>query len=109
VARVRDGDAAVEQIPAVEQVTEGDDAVQDVPADAVDLLEDREWLCDQLVHRDGCPMAAAPFDAADDQPARAQRMETYDVAEPWGTPDRRTFRIIACLDCGNRAKVEVPR
>lgn len=96
--------------PMVEQVGEGED-VTDVDRPDVDYLNDREWLFDQVAHAIGCPMREAPYASEDGEPARGQRMDMHDATEPRTTenPMPRTYRIIACLDCGRRARIKLPR
>ena len=95
--------------PIVEQVGEGDD-ITDVQPE-VDYLTDTVWLFDQVHHRMNCPMAAASFEGGPGGPGRGQRMEAHDATEPRTAenPMPRTYRIIACLDCGARARIKLPR
>jgi len=124
--------------PLVEQVTEGDD-VTDVQADKdylndrvwlLDQLTHRlecpmiaapftqpmreGWFLrsesgwDEVT--DGTPGAIKRL-VVNGPPGRAQRMDVHDAVEPRTdqNPMPRTYRIIACLDCGARARIKLPR
>lgn len=97
--------------PVVEQMAEGDDVGDVERPDEIDYLNDSAWLFDQVQHALDCPMIGAPFESEAGEPARGQRMEWHDARQPQTTqnPVPRTFRMIACLDCGRRARIQLPR
>lgn len=116
MARTRTGTAAATVAdppvvePLVEQVVDGDE-IQDVAAPAIDYLNDREWLYAQVTHRLGCPMMDATFKGTRNEAGRSHRMEHHDATEPrrQDNPMPRTYRIIRCVECGNSARIKLPR
>lgn len=96
--------------PIVEQLSEGD-ATPEVERPDGNIADDTEWLYDQVQHKLGCPMIDAPFQGTDTEPGRGQRMERFDLTEPrrQDNPMPRTYRIIRCIECGNGARIKLPR
>jgi hypothetical protein len=94
--------------PIVEQVVE-EGGSTDVAVPVEEMLADVEWLYDQVQHAIGCPMASAGYDPQGGEPGRGQRMEWHDATQPRTdqNPVPHRYRIIACLECGRRARIDL--